>query len=120
MTFGALWCLPYVLWRGASFPWGRVAPQVWLALAWSIFPTTLFGFVAWNWATAQVGAVAAVNAMYLLPPAAALAAWALLGEPVTLWHALGGALIVAGIVVLRWEAFYSRSDDTLLKRKKNA
>jgi drug/metabolite transporter (DMT)-like permease len=102
--FGALWVLPYTLWRGVRFPWGEVTPTVWGALAWSIFPTTLFGFVAWNSAVSKIGPVAATNAMYLLPPAASVAAWLLLGEPITLWHALGGALILGGIVLLRWES----------------
>ncbi len=102
--FGAFWALPYVLWRGAQFPWSQVSPLVWGALAWTIVPTTLFGFVAWNSAVSKIGPVAATNAMYLLPPAAALAAYLLLGEPITSWHALGGALILGGIVLLRWEA----------------
>lgn len=118
VSFGALWCLPYLVWRGAAFPWNQVATPVWLAFAWSIVPTTLFGFLAWNWSTAQVGAVAAVNAMYLLPPAAALAAWGLRGEPVTLWHALGGALIALGIVVVRSEAL--RAPDDILTQRPRA
>ena len=120
VSFGALWCLPYVIWKGATFPWHAVAPQVWLALAWSIIPTTLFGFLAWNWSTAQVGPLAAVNVMYLLPPAAAFAAWGLRGEPVTLWHAVGGLLIVAGIVLVRWEAFRIDPNDILTRKTSHA
>jgi drug/metabolite transporter (DMT)-like permease len=101
--FGALWALPYTLWRSIHFPWSQLSPLSWSALAWTIFPTTLFGFVAWNHATAKVGPVVATNAMYLLPPAAALAAYLLLGEPFTRWHALGGVLIALGIALLRWE-----------------
>jgi drug/metabolite transporter (DMT)-like permease len=100
-AFGALWCLPYVLYRAPGFVWTAVAPQVWWALAWTVVPTTLFGFVAWNWAMGRVGPVAATNVFYLLPLAASIAAWKLIGEPITIWHALGGAVIIAGIAVLR-------------------
>lgn len=101
--FGALWALPYTFWQGIHFPWSQVSTVTWAALTWSIFPTTLFGFVAWNSAVSKIGPVAATNAMYLLPPAAALAAWAMLREPITMWHGIGGVLILGGIVILRWE-----------------
>ncbi|MCX6366522.1 MAG: DMT family transporter [Armatimonadetes bacterium] len=99
--FGALWSLPYVLWRGSSFAWAAVAPQTWLAVFWTAVPTTLFGFVAWNAAVGKVGTVAATSAMYALPFAAALGAFALIHEPITLWHVLGGGLIITGILLTR-------------------
>lgn len=103
-VFGALWLLPYVVWRGFGFPWAQVAPLTWAAFAWTVVPTTIYGFLAWNWAMSKVGAVAATNLFYLMPVSAALAAWALLGEPITAGQVLGGVVILAGIVLLRWEA----------------
>lgn len=103
-AFGALWLLPYVIYRGWNFPWAAVTPGVWWAFAWTIVPTTLYGFLAWNWGLRRVGAVAATNMFYLLPVAASLAAWLILGEPVTVGQALGGLVIVCGIVLLRWDA----------------
>lgn len=102
--FGALWSLPYVLWRGTHFDFAAVAPQTWLAVFWTAVPTTLFGFVAWNAAVGTVGTVAATSAMYALPFAAALGAFALIHEPITLWHVLGGGLILTGIVLTRKRA----------------
>ena len=103
-VFGALWLLPYVVWRtAAGFPWGGVPPLAWAAFAWTIIPTTLYGFLVWNWGMRRVGAVAASNLFYLMPVSAAVAAWALLGEPVTRGQVLGGLVIVIGIVLLRWE-----------------
>lgn len=103
-VFGALWMLPYVAYRSVGFNWGGVSPVVWWALAWTIVPTTLYGFFAWNWAMSRVGAVTASNLFYLMPVTAALAAWALLGEPIAPGQALGGVVIVVGVVLLRWEA----------------
>jgi drug/metabolite transporter (DMT)-like permease len=103
-TFGALWLLPYTLWKGLSFPWSQIAPLTWAAFAWTVVPTTLYGFLAWNWAMSRVGAIAATNMFYLLPVAAAFSAWALLGEPVTAGQMVGGAVIIVGVVLLRWEA----------------
>jgi drug/metabolite transporter (DMT)-like permease len=102
-VFGALWLLPYVVWRSMSFPWARVEPVTWGAFAWTVLPTTLYGFLAWNWAMGRVGAVAATNMFYLLPVAAVIAAWALLGEPLRLGQILGGLVIIIGVILLRWE-----------------
>lgn len=103
VVFGAAWFLPYVAWRAPSVPWAALPSAVWWALAWTIFPTTLFGYAAWNWTMRRVGAVSASNAMFLLPLSSAAAAWAILGEPLRLGQVLGGAVIVAGIVLLRWD-----------------
>lgn len=102
-AFGALWLLPYVLWKAPTVPWSDIQPAVWWSLAWSIVPTTLYGFVAWNWAMRRAGAVAVTNVFYLLPLASAVAAWFLLREPITSGQILGGVVIIIGIVLLRWE-----------------
>ena len=104
LLVSALWLLPYTLWRAVSFPWAEVPPVVWWALFWTIVPTTLYAFLAWNWAMGQVGAIAATNMFYLMPLASAVAAWTLLGEPITFGQVIGGVVIVVGIVLLRWEA----------------
>lgn len=103
-VFGALWLLPYTIWKSISFPWGEVAPVVWWALFWTIVPTTLYAFLAWNWAMGKVGAITATNMFYLMPVSSAVAAWLLLGEPITFGQVMGGVVIIVGIVLLRWEA----------------
>ncbi|MDX1935454.1 MAG: DMT family transporter [Capsulimonadales bacterium] len=102
-VFGALWLLPYVVYRSIGFPWEDVPRYVWGWLLWTIFPTTLYGFLAWNWAMRRVGALAATNTFYLMPVSAAVAARVLLGEPVTPGQGLGGLVILVGILLLRWE-----------------
>jgi drug/metabolite transporter (DMT)-like permease len=103
-AFGALWMLPYVIYKGWDFPWSEVPASVWWAFAWTIVPTTLYGFLAWNWAMSKAGAVAATNVFYFMPLAAAVSAWALLGEPITSGQMVGGVVIVAGVILLRWDA----------------
>ena len=102
-VFGALWLLPYVIWRGWDFPWASVPLSVWGWLLWTIGPTTLYGFLAWNWALRRVGAVAATNMFYLMPVSSAVAAYFILGEPIRPGQALGGLVIIIGVILLRWE-----------------
>ena len=104
VVFGALWLLPYVLWRAPQIAWNRVPADAYVALAWMILPTTVFGFLAWNWGMRQVGAVRATNMMYLLPVFGALSGYLLLHEPLTLGQALGGAVVIGGIALLRADA----------------
>ncbi|GAB4454918.1 MAG: DMT family transporter [Armatimonadaceae bacterium] len=103
-VFGALWLLPYVVWKSVGFPWEEVSPEVWLGFFWSVVPTTLYGFLAWNWAMSKVGAIAATNMFYLMPVSAAFAAWWLLGETVRPAQVIGGIVIIIGVILLRWDA----------------
>lgn len=112
LIFGALWFLPYVLYKAPSIAWRTLAPEVWWAILWTIFPTTLFGYWAWNLTMRRMGAVSSTNVMYLLPVTSALAAWGILHEPLRLGQVLGGGVIVIGIVLLRASFYYAkRSSD---------
>ena len=106
-VWGAFWLLPYVLWKGGDFAWREVPAAGWWALAWTVVPTTIYGFLAWNWAMRRVGALAATNFIYLSPVFAGIAAWILLGEPLAWGQILGGVVIVGGIILLRWDALLS-------------
>lgn len=104
VVFAAGWLLPYVLWKAPAFDWAGVPASAWWALAWTVVPTTVYGYWVWNWGMRQVGAVVSTNYMYLLPVFAALAGWLVLREPITPGQVLGGIVIVGGIVLLRWDA----------------
>jgi len=107
ILFGALWFSPYVIWRAPQVAWSHIPWEVWAALAFCVLPTTVYGFLAWNWGMRGVGAVAATNLYYLMPVFAAVAAWAALGEPIHIGQLLGGLVIVAGVITLRWDTMIS-------------
>jgi drug/metabolite transporter (DMT)-like permease len=60
---------------------------------------TAFGYLTWNWALARVSAPRAAISLSVQPVLGALLGVALLGEPFTAFTAVGGALIVAGLIV---------------------
>lgn len=103
VLFGTLWFLPYIAWKAPGFAWGNVSWSVWAALGWTVLPTSVYGFLVWNTVMPRVGPVAATNVFYLLPLFGALSAWAVLGEALTPAQLIGGIVIIAGLVVLRWE-----------------
>ena len=60
---------------------------------------TALGYVAWNWALARVPAPRAAIFLNIQPIVGALLGAALLGEPLTPFTVLGGALVVTGLAV---------------------
>jgi len=83
---------------------------------------TLLGYIAWNIGLRGLGPTRAVAYAYAISPLAVLIGAVVLDEPMTLWLALGGALVIGGIaaaqgVSLPWrrakrEAEFGQSEQT--------
>ncbi len=58
-------------------------------------------FAVWNAAVAHVGPTTTASFGYLTPLFAAVTAFFLLGEPITLWHLAGAVLLIGGLVWMR-------------------
>ncbi|HJR95803.1 MAG TPA: DMT family transporter [Gaiellaceae bacterium] len=58
---------------------------------------TLLGYILWNAGLKGLGPTRTVTYAYLIPPLAVTFGAIFLDEPVTVWLALGGALVVGGI-----------------------
>jgi drug/metabolite transporter (DMT)-like permease len=58
---------------------------------------TLLGYILWNAGLKGLGPTRAVTYAYAIPPLAVTFGAIFLDEPVTLWLAVGGALVVGGI-----------------------
>ena len=65
---------------------------------------TLLGYIFWNIGLKGLGPTLAVTYAYGIPPLAVAFGAIFLDEPVTLWLAVGGALVVGGIAVAQREA----------------
>ena len=75
-----------------GFSAGDAALVLYLGLA-----CTLLGYVAWNIGLRGLGSTSAVTYAYAIPVLAVGFGALLLGEPVTVWLAVGGALVLAGV-----------------------
>jgi drug/metabolite transporter (DMT)-like permease len=60
---------------------------------------TLLGYIFWNLGLKGLGPTRAVTYAYGIPPLAVAFGAIFLDEPVTIWLALGGALVVGGIAI---------------------
>lgn len=72
----------------------------WLWLAYLVIPCTVGGYLAWFWALRQLDATRTAAFVYLVPLWALIWAWAVLGERLTVWTALGGALVLGGVYLV--------------------
>jgi len=59
--------------------------------------STFLGYIGWNIGLRGLGATRAVSYTYLISPLAVLMGAVLLGELVTAWLAVGGALVLGGV-----------------------
>jgi drug/metabolite transporter (DMT)-like permease len=99
LVWGAAALLPV-----AGAEWASGARPVWTASAvagtlYLAVVITALGYVAWNWALARVPAPRAAIFLNIQPIVGALLGAVLLGEPLTPFTVLGGALVVTGLAV---------------------
>jgi drug/metabolite transporter (DMT)-like permease len=105
-TFFALPLLPTTVGAVADAP----ADALWAAVFLGLLPSAL-GFVVWGYAVARLPMAASTAALYLVPPVALLVSFVWLGETPHPVELLGGAVSVAGVVLInRHKAAASGSD----------
>jgi drug/metabolite transporter (DMT)-like permease len=96
---GALIALPFAL--GDLGAWGRLGWEAWVWLLYLGALSTAAAYVAYVWALRSWSASAVASIVYLVPVSSLLWAWVLLGEVPSAWAVAGGALVVAGVVLVQ-------------------
>jgi len=101
---GLLVCLPFAPGLLSEASAAAATPVAGEKLGWllylGVFPTSI-GFTTWAYALSRTTAGRLGGTTYLIPPVAIVISWVLLGEIPTLLALLGGALCIAGVVVVR-------------------
>lgn len=95
--WGVLVMLPFIAWEAATGPLPMIS---WQGLGLVVAAAALPGFgayLAYAYMVRELGAARAGAVLYLNPPYAAVMAWAVLGEPIHLYHVVGLLLILPGI-----------------------
>jgi drug/metabolite transporter (DMT)-like permease len=98
IALGALMILPFYLleWlitRQTPAP----TPTNFAAIVYVVLLPSLAAYYCWDRGVAKVGAILPMYFVNLTPVFAACLSWALLDDPIGVYHLVGGALILAGI-----------------------
>jgi drug/metabolite transporter (DMT)-like permease len=99
MGIGSMMILPFYLWEIAQG--GRIegGPPAWFAMAYiAVFPSFI-AYLLFNRGIELIGATRAGQSWHLMPVFGSVLAVLFLGETFYLYHAIGIALIAAGIVL---------------------
>ncbi len=99
MGVGSMMILPFYVWEIAQG--GRIegSPTAWLALAYiAVFPSFI-AYLFFNRGIELIGATRAGQSWHLMPVFGSILAVLFLGETFYLYHAIGIAMIAAGIVL---------------------
>jgi drug/metabolite transporter (DMT)-like permease len=87
---------------GLQVDWPSVSPWIWLGTAWAVLVSAFLGWLVWGWVNAVRGVARTAPLMYLMPPVAALVAWAWTGERYSVVKLLGAAITLAGVALAQY------------------
>jgi drug/metabolite transporter (DMT)-like permease len=97
--FGCITLLPLGAPALISTPGSLITSKIMLAVAFTIFGSTVFGNLAWNYAIQQLGAARTTVYTYLQPVLGVTIAVILLGDRLAVVQVLGGVVVLAGLVL---------------------
>jgi drug/metabolite transporter (DMT)-like permease len=103
VILGTILLLPLV--RAETFEAaGRLSAVEWFWLLWLIIPCSVAGYLVWYWGLHTLDATRTAAFIYLVPLWAVGWAAAVLGDPVTSWLLVGGALVAGGVALVERRA----------------
>jgi drug/metabolite transporter (DMT)-like permease len=94
---GALCSLPPAIWEMATRPADVFSAKAFASYVFSGLVPGLIAYGGFAWLAGRYGSVRTSLVLYLGPVASALLSFAILGEPPTLMHLVGGILILGGV-----------------------
>ncbi|WP_022669378.1 DMT family transporter [Desulfospira joergensenii] len=99
ILLGTPFILPFYLWEYAVYGGFSADGKVfWIFVFLGICPSIL-SYLLWNSGVRALGASLASVFIYLVPLSTSIIAYFVLGERISLFHAVGGVLILAGLIL---------------------
>lgn len=87
---------------GLAVDWSAISPLIWLGTFYAVLISAFLGWMVWGWVNAVRGVARTAPLMYLMPPVAALVAWAVTGERYTGVKLGGAALTLCGVALAQY------------------
>ncbi len=81
--------------------WGSFSLAAWLGLSYSAVVGLVIAYLLWNMSVQRVGGVRTTIYLSLIPFVAAISAWLVLDEELTLYHIVGGVMITLSVWLSR-------------------
>ncbi len=101
----SLGMLPLTIWQGRGFDFTQVPAIAWASVAYMAIFSSIIGYLLYYYVLTHMEPSRVSQFSYLQPVMATSIAAVLLGEPVTLWLAVSGGLVLLGVFVAekaRW------------------
>ncbi|MFT3954213.1 MAG: DMT family transporter [Piscinibacter sp.] len=95
---------------GLQVDWAAVRPWIWVGTLYAVLIAAFLGWMVWGWVNAVRGVARTAPLMYLMPPVAALVAWAVTGERYTAIKLLGAAITLGGVALAQYASASSRDE----------
>ena len=99
ISIGTLVYLPFGLWLSDLSAFGRLSAVGWGSVAYLVVLTSIVAYLIYYWAMRRTDASRVAVWSNLQPVFTAVAAWAIYGEPITSTFLVGGAMVLAGVVL---------------------
>lgn len=93
----ALALIPYGAVAVTETKWSQVSTAGWLALAYLVLVAGVLAFIAYYKGISDVGPNKTSMTQFFIPPTAAVGAWLLLGQPITIGQGVGLAVVILGV-----------------------
>jgi drug/metabolite transporter (DMT)-like permease len=87
---------------GLTLPWSTITPWIWAGTLYAVLVSAFLGWLVWGWVNAVRGVARTAPLMYLMPPVAALVAWAATGERYTSIKLIGAAVTLGGVALAQY------------------
>jgi drug/metabolite transporter (DMT)-like permease len=87
---------------GLHVDWAAVPPLIWAGTMWAVLVSAFLGWMVWGWVNAVRGVARTAPLMYLMPPVAALVAWAWTGERYSAVKLVGAAVTLVGVALAQY------------------
>ncbi len=100
MAAGAATLLPLAVAESFFLPLRAPSPQAWASLAYLGLLCSAAAYLMWNLALPALGVAVANNLLNVIPLVSVLTGVLALGEPFTASIAVGGALVLVGVLVV--------------------
>ncbi len=99
IAFGTVMYFPFGIWQAGHCDYSLAGPTHWLSVLYMAIGASVIMYVVWMWLLKQMEASRLAVFANIQPLIAVVAAWLMLGETVGWMFVLGGATVLAGVIL---------------------